>query len=88
MDLTNHYRYLTRTASPEVADDWLEEIRDAVESLTSLPDRCPIAPESDAFPVTIRQLLTGSLRILFTVSHETKSVHVLHIRHQARRLIE
>lgn len=63
----------------------MSEISDALESLTSLPERCPLAPENDAFPATIRQLVVGSVRILFTVSHETRSVHVLYIQHQARR---
>lgn len=85
-DLAGRYRYLARTASVRAADDWLSAISEALASLSSLPERCPIAPESDAFPVSIRQLLVGSVRILFTVSQETKSVHVLHIRHQAQRL--
>lgn len=63
----------------------MSEISDALESLTSLPERCPLAPENDAFTATIRQLVVGSVRILFTVSHETRSVHILHIQHQARR---
>lgn len=85
-DLAGRFRYLERTATPQAADAWLDEILDALESLAILPERCPIAPESDLFPVAIRQLLVGSVRILFTVSPETRTVHVLHIRHQAQRL--
>jgi plasmid stabilization system protein ParE len=76
-DLADRYRYLLRTASPSAADEWLDEMADAMNSLTSLPDRCPLAPEDDAFPVTVRQLLRTRHRILFTVSEETKTVHVL-----------
>lgn len=84
-DLVARYRYLMRTESVQAADRWLDQIGEAIDSLTSLPDRCPLAPENDAFPVVIRQLITGSTRIYFTVSNETKAAHVLHIRHQARR---
>lgn len=83
-DLESRYRYLARTASFAAAKSWLEAIVAALESLASLPDRCPLASENDAFSVTIRQLLQGSDRILFTVSRDTRRVHVLHIRHQAR----
>ncbi|MFW6192522.1 MAG: type II toxin-antitoxin system RelE/ParE family toxin [Gemmatimonadota bacterium] len=83
-DLADRYRHLLRTASPSAADAWLDEMADAMNSLASLPDRCPLAPEDDAFPGTIRQLLRARHRILFTVSEETATVHVLHIRHQAR----
>lgn len=66
------------------ADRWLEDITEALDSLATLPERCSLAPENDAFGVTIRQLLHGSDRILFTVSQDTETVHILHVRHQAQ----
>lgn len=83
-DVESRYRYLARTASFEVAEAWLDEVTNAMKSLETLPDRCPLAPEDDSFPVSIRHLLHRADRILFTVSHGTRVVHVLHVRHGAR----
>lgn len=83
-DLRFRYRQLIRTTSPAAAERWLRDLEEALGSLSSLPGRCPVAPESGAFSVTIRQLLARDQRILFTVSAETSTVHVLHVRHQAR----
>ena len=68
------------------ARHWYVEMVAAIESLKNLPDRCPVAPESELFAREIRQLLHGKhrnkYRILFTLVGDT--VHILHIRHGAR----
>lgn len=55
--------------------------------LSDYPQRCPLAPESDAFDVHIQQLLYGRrrhrYRVLFTI--QGKTVRILHIRHGARK---
>jgi hypothetical protein len=59
----------------------------AIESLNVYPQRCGLAPESDAFEVEIRHLLYGRkgrrYRALLTLVGNT--VHVLHFRHWAQR---
>lgn len=69
--------------SPSAAARWLDALDELVESLETFPQRCAIAPESEAFAAEIRQLFHGVYRILFTIAN--KKVHVLHIRHGARR---
>jgi plasmid stabilization system protein ParE len=65
---------------------WLEGLKDALDSLSQLPHRCPHAPESVVFPFEVRQLLYGrkshQYRVLFTIDADT--VIVLHIRHGRR----
>jgi plasmid stabilization system protein ParE len=65
---------------------WLEGLKDALDSLSQLPHRCPLAPESVVFPFEVRQLLHGrkphQYRVLFTI--EADAVIVLHIRHGRR----
>jgi plasmid stabilization system protein ParE len=65
---------------------WFIALQDAIASLAEFPKRCSLAPESAAFPFEVRHLLYGHpphvYRILFTI--ETKTVHVLHIRHGRR----
>lgn len=71
--------------SPTAADEWLSRIENACNSLSELPERCPLAPESDFFDVPIRQLISANHRILFTI--EKSVVHILHIRHTARSML-
>ena len=76
--------------SPEHADRWQAGLEEAIHSLAQFPTRCPLAPESDAFDVPVRQLLYGSYRILFTVvdaddDGTPDTARILHIRHGARR---
>ncbi|OWY71412.1 hypothetical protein B7486_12560 [cyanobacterium TDX16] len=71
--------------SPTAADDWLSRIEQACNSLSELPERCPLAPESDFFDVPIRQLICCNHRILFTIDKSV--VHVLHVRHAARSML-
>lgn len=81
-DIEEAYAWLAEQ-SPGAAERWLEALITLVDSLETFPERCALAPESEAFDVEIRQLLHGVYRILFTVAG--KKVHVLHVRHGARR---
>jgi plasmid stabilization system protein ParE len=66
---------------------WFLALDDAIASLATLPERCPLAPETERFPFEVRQLLYGrkphAYRILFTIEGDT--VKILHIRHGRRR---
>jgi plasmid stabilization system protein ParE len=68
---------------------WILAMEEAIASLSAMPGRCPLAPESSRFPFEVRQLLYGRkphiYRILFTI--ESDVVNVLHIRHSRRRPI-
>jgi len=76
-----------RTAqhAPQTAARWLGRFQAALQSLSSSPERCPLAPESDAVDQDIRQLLFGQrrnvYRALFII--RDSQVHVLHIRRAA-----
>jgi len=72
--------------NPEAAVVWFNGALESFLTLEIFPERCPLAPESNAFDHAIRQLLYGkrqhAYRILFDISAET--VRILHIRHGAR----
>jgi plasmid stabilization system protein ParE len=80
------YHWLAERA-PEAAHRWYRELREAIESLATHPQRCPLAPENEHAAEEIRQLLYGRhrgvYRILFTVEADT--VYVLTVRHGARQ---
>lgn len=85
-DIEAHALWILEQGSPLGAERWVDAIEGAVSSLAQMPERCPIAPEADLLQRPIRELLVGSHRILFVVDHRT--VHVLHVRHAARRWLE
>lgn len=72
--------------SPERASTWLNGLLDAIQSLSTMPLRCPLALENDYFEEEIRQLLYGKrgrvYRILFTI--RDSEVHILFVRHSAQ----
>ena len=88
-ELEDVYRWIKERA-PLSAMRWREELIVKVESLTESPERHRLAPESDRFPVEIRQLLfrkrRSQFRILFTVTGAR--VVILSVRHHSRRPLE
>jgi len=76
--------------SPAAAARWFRGLRKAIDSLETNPERCSLAPESDAFAGELRQLLYGRrrgvYRILFTVAGDTVRVH--RVRHGSRRFLK
>jgi plasmid stabilization system protein ParE len=83
-ELEECYRYIWKDA-PKRAARWRKEVLGKVESLSRWPKRCPLAPESGALGYEIRHLVVGAYRLFFTIDHQARRVHVLHVRHGARR---
>jgi plasmid stabilization system protein ParE len=84
---------MSQLASPERASRWYQGLLKAMESLSEMPKRCPLARENDYFTKEIRQLLYGrgrnSYRILFTIveGEDVSTVRILHIRHAAQQTL-
>jgi plasmid stabilization system protein ParE len=53
---------LSQMISAEKAKEWYEGLLKAIESLSIMPKRCPIARENQYFSKEIRQLLYGKGR--------------------------
>ena len=87
-DITEAYRYIAERA-PDAAARWVKLIRVAVESLSEMPARCARAPESPKLGVELRQLLYGKrpgvYRIIFRIVETSREVHILTVRHGARK---
>ena len=85
---------LATLSNEEVARAWRDGLLDALASLATLPERCPIAPESVLFPNgPVRQLLyqrrrgAPTHRLLFTIhdgAADAPFVRIQHIRHGAQ----
>ena len=81
-DLRTAYERI-RERSPLNAQRWKDRLERKIASLEHFPERCGYAAENEYARVEIRQLLFGNYRALFTIRGNT--VHVLTIRHTARR---
>jgi toxin ParE1/3/4 len=72
-------------ADSEAALKWYNGLKEALLTLENLPNRCPLTRESPK----LRHLLYGRkphvYRVIYRVIENEKRVHVLHIRHGARR---
>ena len=88
-DIAGIYDWLRSQQAGPAGERWFVALRAAIDSLASLPLRCPLAPEARDSPVEVRQLFYGRrpdvYRILFGI--EGHVVQVLHIRHGRRRPI-
>lgn len=75
-------------ADPKAAAEWYDGLIAALRGLSTLPQRCPVAPESKLGLIDgeARQLLYGrgywKYRILFVIGRTR--VEIVHIRHGAR----
>ena len=85
-DLNNLLEWLTAQNAGETGLRWFLRLEDSLESLSHMPQRCGLAPETVRFPFEVRQLVYGRkphfYRVLFAIEADT--VRVLHIHHGRR----
>lgn len=84
---------LSQVTSLVKARQWYSGLLQAIESLSQMPKRCPLARENEYFSQEVRQLLYGrgrnSYRVLFTILEEqnVSTIRILHIRHASQQTI-
>jgi len=93
-DLDEIADYIKRNASFEQSEEWFNGVFAAIAPLSQMPNRCPIAAESEELGQQVRLLLYGKrnrkYKIFYSVRHATSSsgtVQVFHVRHWARRAL-
>jgi plasmid stabilization system protein ParE len=78
LDVESSFKWGRRAWGEQNAKLWLRKLRWAIrKQLTSMPLSCPLAPESKQLGVSIRHLIVGRYRVLFTVRGRT--VTILHV---------
>lgn len=80
-------RWWAENRSAEQAQRWYDGFVAAIRSLAKTPERFPLAPESDAFPIEMRQLAYGlgrkkTHRAVFAVRPDRVVVYA--VRHLAQ----
>ncbi len=85
-DLDLILMWLQKQHAGDAGLKWFEGLHLGIDSLESLPSRCPLATENRSFASEVRQLFYGKrphvYRIIFNVNDDV--VTVLHIRHGRR----
>jgi plasmid stabilization system protein ParE len=87
-DLVQACTWWAENRSAEQAERWYDGIANAILSLASNPERCPLAPENEAFPYELRQLNYGlgrrpTHRAVFGIRPDR--VLILRVRHLAQK---
>lgn len=73
-----------RENSPVYAAQWFNGLFSVIDTLTTMPERCPVAPEAEIVGQEIRCLLYRKrYRILYCIEGET--VMIYHIRHSSQQ---
>ena len=79
LDIESSFKWGCRAWGEENAKLWVRKLRQTLrKQLTSTPLACPLAPESEQLNVSIRHLIAGRYRVLFTV--RARIVTILHAR--------
>jgi plasmid stabilization system protein ParE len=77
-DIERSHQWGVRHWGTSQAHEWARQLRQLCRELATFPSRHPVAPEDEEFVETIRHMVSGRYRILFTIRGD--SVHVLHVR--------
>ncbi len=90
-DIAEALAYLSERA-PQAARRWYALVKSEIESLVEMPARCPLSPEAPKLGADLRQLLYGKrpgiYRIVFRILEESREVHVIAVRHGARKPLD
>lgn len=82
-DLRGILSYIS-TENVSGAEEFIREMQRQIETLKTLPHRCPVIPERDSVSGSYRHMIFGRYRAIFQVSGKT--VYVLRVIHGARLL--
>jgi toxin ParE1/3/4 len=86
-DAEEYVHFIRKQSHDEMAAvNWWNGLLDAVDSLESLPGRCPRIPEGKHFAGKLHHLIHASHRIIFEI--EPGRVTVLRIYHGARKRLK
>jgi toxin ParE1/3/4 len=82
-DLEDAWNYIAQD-SPEEAEQFIRRLEEQIETLETLPERCPLIPENEILGTHYRHLVYGNYRSVFRIARNT--VYVLRVIHGARLL--
>jgi plasmid stabilization system protein ParE len=66
---------------PLTADRWWAKALAKVETLRTMPRRCPLAPENEFSRYELRMLIVDRCLFIFQIDEETRTVRIVKFRH-------
>ena len=77
-----------RKTEPLAAARWYDGLVEAILSLGSMPERCPVIPEQDNFKIELRHCHYHSHRIILHIDEGAGTVEILRVYHSARDALQ
>lgn len=78
-DMEEIYNYIAYSLlAPQAAMNQYNNIADAILSLSTMPERCPLMQSKLAFNLNLRCLLVGNYSVLFRVNDQVTIVGILY----------
>lgn len=85
-EIVNCAEYIaSRSGSWRVAEEWVQRVYDAIESLDFMPGRYALAAESPRLGKQVRRILIGKYIANYIIDDSEAVVRVVGFRHGARR---
>jgi len=81
-DLNYIYERISADDSAAAAS-WFNGLEKAIDTLETMPRRCPITPESKKTKQGLRHLLYSSMRVIYEIDEARKLVSIITVRHAA-----
>lgn len=72
------------SGSVETARRWLVAVFDAIDSLSTMPQRFELAEENSSLDHEVRRLIIGRHVVAYAIDEAKGAVHVLGFRHGSR----
>ena len=82
-DLNEIWNYVAND-SPQQASKFINKIEKKLNSLKTMPERCPTIPENELLGTKFRHLIIGNYRVIFSIRGD--KIVILRIIHGARLL--
>ncbi len=81
-DIENIFKYI-ELDSPQNAQRWYKNLKAKIQTLDTMPERCPKAPENELTHLIIYHFLVDNYRVLYRI--EDNTVQILHVRGPGQR---
>jgi len=76
-DIQNIFEFI-ELDSYQNAVKWYQNLKTKIQTLETMPERCPKAPENQLTDFKLYHLIVGNYRILYRIKDNT--VQILHVR--------
>lgn len=83
-DLQEIFDYIA-AHSPQNAAGFIGRLLDAIDGLDILPHRYPVSGSRHADSNDVRSMPVGNYLVLYSIDDFNRAVHILNVRHGARR---